>query len=66
MHMPSLVKIFWYLLKLLSANENTGRGMAIRQMDDRHTDVQHETTIPNHYPVAGYKQKDQDGPKLLI
>ena len=51
MHIPSLVKINWCLLKLSSGNEKRTDG---RWMD-RHTDVQHETIIPRHYWVAGYK-----------
>ena len=46
MHIPFLVKIHWCLLKLSSRNE--------KRMDG-HMDVQHETIIPRHYIVAGYK-----------
>ena len=52
MHIPSLVKIHCYLLKLSSGNEKTDDGWM-----DRHTDVQHETKIPRHYCVAGYNKK---------
>ena len=52
MHIPSLVKIHWYLLKLSSGNEKrTYDGRT-----DRHTAVQRETIIPRHYGVAGYKK----------
>ena len=115
MHIPSLVKIHWCLLKLSSGNENMGVSQAdnsvkiwqnlpisnpkpdlhninaqtksgenpfmftqgiiqkwntdgwtdgwtdIRLTDGRtdgHMDVQHETIIPRHYCVAGYKNSD--------
>ena len=60
MHIPSLVKIHWCLLKLSSGNEIwTDRQTYHWQMDGRtdwHTDVQCETIIPRHYRVAGYKK----------
>ena len=50
MHNGSLAKIHWYLhvLKLSSGNKT---------WTDEHTDDQHETLIPRHYHVAGYKRK---------
>ena len=48
MHIPSLEKIHWCLLKLSSGNEIH---------TDGHTDVQRETIIPRHYCVAGYKNE---------
>ena len=33
MHNQVLVKIYWYLLKLLSKNENTDGRMDVQQMD---------------------------------
>ena len=57
MHIPSLVKIHWSLLKLSSGNENRTDGRTIDGQTDRHTDVQHETIIPRHYCVTGYNKK---------
>ena len=49
MHIPSMAKIHWNLLKLSSGKKNTdGR------QTDAHTDDQRETIIPRHYRVAGY------------
>ena len=60
MHIPSLVKIHWRLLKLSSCNEKRMDGPTYDwQMDgrmDRHMDIQHETIIPHHYCMAGYKK----------
>ena len=53
MHIPSLVKIHWCLLKLSSGNEKRMDG----RRKDRHMDVQRDTIIPHHYCVAGYKKK---------
>ena len=46
LHVPSLVKIHWCLLKFSSGNE---------KRTDGHMDDQRETIIPCHYCVAGYK-----------
>ena len=58
MHIPNLVKIHWCLLKLLSGNKKRmdGRTYDWRTdgRTDRHTDLQSETIIPNHYCVVGY------------
>ena len=54
MHIPSLVKIHWCLLKLSFGNEKTDERTDVRRTD-RHTDVQRETIIYRHYCVAGYK-----------
>ena len=51
MHIPSLGKIRWCLLKLSSWNEKWTNG----QLTDGHTDVQRETITPRHYRVEGYK-----------
>ena len=50
MHIPSLVKIHWCLLKLSSGNEK----QTYDEGTDRHTDVQRETIIPRHYCVIIY------------
>ena len=50
MHIPSLVKIHWCLLKLSSRNEKRTDGL---------TDDQHETIIPCHYCVAGYNNDEK-------
>ena len=50
MHIPSLVKIHWCLLKLSSGNEKRTDGQT-----DGLTDDQRETIIPRHYCEAGYK-----------
>ena len=55
MHIPSLVKIHWCLLKLSSGNEMDGR-TDVRRTDGL-TDDQRETMIPRHYCVAGYKKQ---------
>ena len=61
MHIPSLVKIHWRLLKLSSGNEKRtdGRtdGPTTDGRTDRLTDVQRETIIPRHYCVARYKKE---------
>ena len=54
MHIPSLVKIHWCLLKLSSWNKKWTDG----QMDGL-TDDQRETIIPSHYCVAGYKKTNK-------
>ena len=56
MHIPSLVKIYWCLLKLSSGNEIRMDGQCTDRRMDRHTDVQCETIIPHHYHVEGYKK----------
>ena len=57
MHIPSLVKIHWCLLKLSSGNEKrTDRRTDVWRLA-RHTDIQRETIIPRHYCVAGYKNQ---------
>ena len=57
-HIPSLVKIFLHLLKLLSINKNTDGCMTDKWMDRqiRHTKDQRENTKPRHYQVARYKK----------
>ena len=55
MHIPSLVKIHWCLLMLLSRNKKTD-GWTYNWRMDRHMDAQRETIIPRHYCVAGYKK----------
>ena len=57
MHKLSLVKIFKYLLRLSSGNENTNRRTADGRIDI-HTDSQREIIIPRRYRVAGYKKKE--------
>ena len=57
MHIPSLVKIHWCLLKLSSGTEKTD-GWTTDGWTDRHKDVQHETIIPRHYRVAGYENTE--------
>ena len=47
MHLPSLKKMHWSLLKLSSGNE---------KRTDGQTDNQRETIIPRHYCVAGYNK----------
>ena len=65
MHTPSLVKLHWYFLKVLSENENTdGRAYDSGQMfvfcvqtySETDTNDQHETIIPHPYCVAGCKK----------
>ena len=53
MHIPSLVKIHWCLLKLSSGNEKRTDG----RTDGRTHGRQRETIIPRHYCVAGYKKE---------
>ena len=53
MHIPSLVKIHWCLLKLSSGNGKRIDGCKTDGRTDRHTDVQRETIIPLHYRVGG-------------
>ena len=58
MHIPSLVKIHWCLLKLSSRNENGQKdGRTTDGQMDGHTDDQRETIIPHQYCVAGYKKR---------
>ena len=49
MHIPSLVKIHWCLLKLSSWNEIRTDGHTTDGWMDGHTDVQSETIIPRHW-----------------
>ena len=49
MHIPSLVKIHWYLLKLLSVNKNKTYVWQMDRQMDRHMDGQHETIVSCHY-----------------
>ena len=58
MHIPSLVKIHWHLLKSSSRNENTDGRTDVRQTDGwthGHTDSQRDAIILHHYRVAGYE-----------
>ena len=59
LHIPSLVKIHWYLLKLWSGNENTEEQTynkcTYRQADGQ-MDIQHETIISRLYRGVGYKK----------
>ena len=55
MHIPSLLKIHRCLLKLSSRNEKRMDGRTTDGQTDGLTDDQHETIIPRHYCVAGYK-----------
>ena len=59
MHIPSLVKIHWQLLKLSSEMKYTWTDVQLtdRRTDERHTDVQRETITPRHYYVAGIKRR---------
>ena len=65
MHTPSLVKIYWCLLKLSSGNENMDGRMYDRRTDRcRWTDTRTAniiqcTIIPHHYHVAGYKKRSK-------
>ena len=61
MHIPSLVKIHWCLLKLSSGNEKRTDRRTTDGLTDILTDHQRETIIPCHYCVAGYKKEFQDG-----
>ena len=57
MHIPSLDKIHWCLLKLSSGNEMDGwtdGRTTDGRTDGRTTDVQRETIIPRHYYVVWY------------
>ena len=56
MHIPSLVKIHWYLLKLSSGNEITDEWTIVQQMDG-HTDNKSEAIIRRHYCMAVYKTR---------
>ena len=64
MHIPSLVKIHWRLLKLSSGNEIRTEGRMTEGRTDRYTDVQRETIIPRHYRVAGYNKSCQNTTQL--
>ena len=58
MHIPSLVKIHWCLLKSSGNEKRTDGHTTDGRTDlrtDKHTDVQRDTIIPHNYCVAGYK-----------
>ena len=54
MHISSLMKIHWYLLKLSPGNENTDGRMDNRRTDEQKDD-QRETVIPwHHRPITKF------------
>ena len=57
MHIPSLVKIHWCLLKLSLGNEKRTDGRTHDGQTDGLMDDQRETIIPRHYCVVGYKKE---------
>ena len=58
MHIPSFIKIHWYLLKLSSGNESTNGRMDRRTAG--HTEDQRDTIIPCKYRVARQKNSKDD------
>ena len=59
MHIPNLVKIHLMFTQVIIRKRKQTDGWTTDGWTDGHTDVQHETIIPCHYIVAGYKKSNK-------